>query len=125
MKESHNEGLASHIGPESCGGVRKGVIEALTGEGMDWVLSLENLMVRSADGFMSHGRQHGPGRNGETWTGSAWSKTPAYVPTHLTGTAIGRSLGSAKLLHGSREIPGSAPMRIGVRVVNPQGARQR
>ena len=31
MKESYVEGVASHNGPESCGGVRKGVGEALTG----------------------------------------------------------------------------------------------
>jgi len=31
MKESYVEGLASHNGPESCEGVRKGVGEALTG----------------------------------------------------------------------------------------------
>ena len=31
MKESYDEGVASHIGPESCTGVRKGLSEALTG----------------------------------------------------------------------------------------------
>jgi hypothetical protein len=31
MKESYGEGLASHTGPESCVGVRKGSGEALTG----------------------------------------------------------------------------------------------
>ncbi len=31
MKEPHTEGVASHCGPESCGGVREGVTEALTG----------------------------------------------------------------------------------------------
>jgi hypothetical protein len=87
MRESHDEGLASHIGPESCGGVREGVAEALTGESMDWVLSPENLIVRSADGVMSHGRQDRQGRQRETGTNSAWSKTPAYVPTHLAGAA--------------------------------------
>jgi hypothetical protein len=33
MKESYDEGIASHIGPESCGGTRDGAAEALTGEG--------------------------------------------------------------------------------------------
>jgi len=32
MKESHGEGVATHTGPESCIGVRKGKGEALTGE---------------------------------------------------------------------------------------------
>jgi len=31
MKESHSEGLATHTGPESCGGAREGVVEALQG----------------------------------------------------------------------------------------------
>ena len=32
MRVPYDEGLASHIGPESCVGVREGVGEALTGE---------------------------------------------------------------------------------------------
>ncbi len=32
MKESYDEGVTTHIGPESCGAARKGVAEALTGE---------------------------------------------------------------------------------------------
>ena len=32
MKESYDEGLANHVGPESCAGDRKGLSEALTGE---------------------------------------------------------------------------------------------
>ena len=32
MRESYGEGLATHTDPESCGGVRKGISEALTGE---------------------------------------------------------------------------------------------
>jgi hypothetical protein len=31
MQESYGEGVASHTDPESCGGVRKGDGEALTG----------------------------------------------------------------------------------------------
>jgi hypothetical protein len=31
MKESHDEGVATNTGPESCGGAREGVAEALTG----------------------------------------------------------------------------------------------
>ena len=87
MKESHNEGIASHIGPESWRFGREAVSQALTGEGMDWVMSLENLIVRSADGFQAFGRQHRLSHHRKTRTNSAWSTTPEYVPTHLTGTA--------------------------------------
>ena len=65
MKESHNEGVASRIGPESWRFGRKAVSQALTGERMDWVLSLEKLVVRSADGVIEHGRQHCLSRHGQ------------------------------------------------------------
>ena len=41
MKVPYDEGLASHIGPESCAGGRKGAGEALTGESAGRVLSRE------------------------------------------------------------------------------------
>ena len=41
MKEPDDEGLASHIGPESCVVVRKNGGEALTGVHAGWVLSRE------------------------------------------------------------------------------------
>jgi RNA-directed DNA polymerase len=41
MKESYGEGLASHTGPESCVGVRKGDNEALTGVRAGRVLNRE------------------------------------------------------------------------------------
>ena len=41
MKVLCIEGLANHIGPESCISVRKGDGEALTGERAGWVLSCE------------------------------------------------------------------------------------
>ena len=43
MKVSYDEGLASHIGSESCGSIRKDAVEALTGVCAGWVLSLENV----------------------------------------------------------------------------------
>jgi hypothetical protein len=41
MKESYVEGVAGHNGPESCGDVRKGVVEALTGVRAGRVFSRE------------------------------------------------------------------------------------
>ena len=41
MKVPDGEGLASHTGPESCGGDCKVVVEALTGVRAGWVLSPE------------------------------------------------------------------------------------
>ena len=45
MKVSCNEGVASHVGTESCGDDRKVVVEALTGESAGRVLSLENVIA--------------------------------------------------------------------------------
>ena len=42
MKESYVEGVAAHNGPESCGGTREGVVEALTGVSAGRVFSREN-----------------------------------------------------------------------------------
>ena len=42
MKVPHDEGPASHIGPESCAGDREGAGEALTGESAGRVLSRES-----------------------------------------------------------------------------------
>src|ERR1019366_1624770 len=60
MKVSHDEGLASHVGSESCVVIREDTGEALTGESAGWVLSSEILNVRDADAVMSRGRQHRP-----------------------------------------------------------------
>ena len=46
MKVSYKEGVASHFGPESCAGVRKGVGEALTGVRSGWVFSREKFTMR-------------------------------------------------------------------------------
>ena len=40
MKVSCDKGVASHVGPESCGGGRETVVEALTGESAGRVLRL-------------------------------------------------------------------------------------
>ncbi len=60
MQEPYNEGLANHIGPESCGHTGNGMLEALTGEDAGWVLSRVSLYIieRSADAVENVGRQH-------------------------------------------------------------------
>jgi hypothetical protein len=110
MKVSYDEGVASHVGPESCGDDREVIIEALTGEDAGRVLSLENFIFRSADVVMTDGRQQRMSRRCKGQAHSAWSETPC---THRS------------ILHGSREIPGSTWMVVQVRAVNPKGARRR
>jgi len=81
MQESHGEGLASHTGPESCGGARKGTVEALAGERAGQAIEPRNRnpvlgrVLRSADAVAVGGRPHCPPRQREGWLGSARSKT--------------------------------------------------
>src|SRR5665213_70305 len=117
MKVSCDEGIASHVGPESCGGGRKAVVEALTGESTGRVLSLENVTLWGADAVLSCGRPQRSVRQCEDRSHPTWSKTPR--------TRQSISQGRRPLPFGSREIPGSAWAGAQVRAVNPQGARRR
>jgi hypothetical protein len=51
MKEPYDEGVANHIGPESCGGASNATAEALTGVRAGRVLSREILLFQGADGM--------------------------------------------------------------------------
>lgn len=110
MRVSCDKGLANHVGPESCGGGREAVVEALTGERAGRVSSLENAIVWDADAVLSGGRQQRSLRLGKERSHPTWSKTPR---THRS------------ILRGSREIPALARAATRVRAVNPQGARRR
>jgi hypothetical protein len=90
MKESYGEGLAIHTGSESCGDVRKGVAEALTGERAGWVINRERGILRDADALGAGGRQHSVHRYRKVQRGPARSETPC-------------TYGSTS--HGNREIP--------------------
>ena len=110
MKESYGEGVASHTGPESCGGAREGVIEALTGVRAGRVSSRESNFLRSADAVGECGRPHRARRYRETRADSARSETPS---TH------------GNTLRGNREVlessEGDGPAD---RVGKPQGGRR-
>ena len=92
MKKSHDEGIATHIGPESCGATREGGVEALTGERMGRVFSRERTFLRDADAVRRCGRQHPAHRYGEV----GWSPARSETPSTYRSTS-----------HGNREIPRS------------------
>ena len=118
MKVSYDEGVASHVGPESCVNDRKVVGEALTGEVRAGLLSLENLIIlQSADAVMSRGRQQQTSRQCKGRLHSAWSKT---LCMHRRA-----SQGGTTPPYGSREIPGPTWAVAHVRAVNPKGERRR
>ena len=58
MKKSHESGLATHIGPESCGAAREGGVEALTGDRAGRVFSRVRHSLRDADAVGGGGRLH-------------------------------------------------------------------
>jgi len=76
MEVSCDKGVASHVGPESCGDDRKVVLEALTGEGAGRVLSLENVTLWGADAVLSGGRQQRTVRQREGRSHPTWSQAP-------------------------------------------------
>ena len=91
MEKSHESGVATHIGPESCGAARKGGVEALAGERTGRVFSRESNSLRDADAVRRCGRPHRVHRYREVCSSPARSKTPCtYADTSF----------------GNREIPG-------------------
>ena len=90
MKKSHESGVATHIGPESCGAAREGGIEALTGERAGRVFSRVRPFLRDADAVRRSGRHHRAHRFREVCQSPARSETPC--------TYAGAS-------RGNREIP--------------------
>jgi hypothetical protein len=83
MKESYVKGIANHNGPESCGGARKGITEALTGERAGWVLSREINLLRDADPVGERGRQQPARRSGKARRYPARSETPGMHGSNL------------------------------------------
>ena len=97
MQKSYESGLATHIGPESCGAACKGGVEALTGERAGRVLSRVSGLLRDADAVGESGRPHRVHRYREVCQSPARSETPCtYADTS----------------HGNREIP--SPPRVAV-----------
>ncbi len=114
MKVLYIEGLANHIGPESCIGVRKGDGEALTGERTGWVLSREIYapprggLLRGADAVEFGGRQNLGRRHGKTLWDPARSEPPRMYGRTLLGN---REIPSASAIAGLAERVGQSKDR--------------
>ena len=89
MQVHCDEGVAIHIGPEPCGVIREGKVEASAGESIGQPLSLENYVYPGRRRDTHRGRQHGLARHRERLDGPAWSKTLACAEASCAGT--GRS----------------------------------
>jgi RNA-directed DNA polymerase len=95
MKEPHNEGVAHHVGPESCGGRGDATAEALTGESAGWPFSSEIIDIR-APTLWSDGEGNRPeGAN-------------ARVLGQPGGVVVPSMRGHSA--HGNRETSGCSPV---------------
>jgi hypothetical protein len=82
MKVPDEDGLADHLGSESCAGVGNGVGDAWTGGWAGRVWSLDRrAKLPGADAVLTRGRPHGVPRDGEGHLDLAGSKTPGR-PRH-------------------------------------------
>lgn len=121
MRVSYDEGVASHIGPESCGDIREDSVEALTRVCAGWVSSLENVYIRSADGL----------RPSEGNTGridiARFVRTPRGLRPHARTQAPHEE--GPRVIRAFRTEAGRSQVRLGrsvqVRAVNPKGERRR
>ena len=77
MQKSYESGSATHVGPESCGAIRKNGVEALTGERAGRVLSRVRNFLRDADAVGESGRHHPVQRYREVHWSPARSETPS------------------------------------------------
>ncbi len=90
MKEPYEQGVANHLGPESCGDVREGISEALTGVSAGEVLSPE---IPGYSGeptpLPGGGRQHVGRRHRKAVTSPRDPRPSARTETY--GAEIGRA----------------------------------
>jgi hypothetical protein len=100
MKELHVEGLATHDGPESCGGSREGTVEAFDRGTCGPGIEPRNQTIQGADAVIRSGRQHARRREREEASDPARSKTPSTYGTSL---------------RENREISGPPEMLVGPR----------
>ena len=103
MKESHDQGPASQIDPESCVAAREGVGEALTGADAGRPYSLESVAVPDADAHV--------GARKATPTVSPWRETAG-------------SGGAAEPEHASKHHAGSWEVSRPAGTVNPGPHRE-
>ena len=78
MQVPHDEGVATHINPESCGVAREGSFEALTGEPTGQPLSRERIEILGADAV--HGAE---GNTYERASASARTTRRGRRPWHV------------------------------------------
>jgi hypothetical protein len=84
MQVPYDQGLANQIGPAVCADVREGMGEASQRGSVGWVLSRESAL-RCADPVGKWGRQHGAGRQGESYSRHRVVIDPMHAWTLFAG----------------------------------------
>jgi hypothetical protein len=82
----YDEGLANHIGPESCVGIREDVGEASAGECAGQPLSHDRTFYPGCRRGSVRGRQYGGTRERERSNDPAWSETLEGTDAPCAGT---------------------------------------
>jgi hypothetical protein len=83
-----DEGVASHIGPEPCAGIREDVGEASVGEHIGQPLSHESISFPGADAVVK--AEGNMAERAFVSDAPAWSQTLACVHAPCTGTGRSR-----------------------------------
>ena len=124
MKEPDDEGVASHIGPESCVGVRKGVRRSVDRGTCRRSIESRKNRERCADAHSAAWKATLPRvAIARPVAGTAGSEASSMHGHVLRGAAPSpRGPGPRP---GSREIPGVTAACAAARAVNPKGARRR
>jgi RNA-directed DNA polymerase len=86
MKVQHGKDLASHSGPESCGGAREGAAEALTGETGGSAIEPRNPKSGTPTPLSDAEGEMNQGDTCESWSSPARSET-----LHTPGSFLHRS----------------------------------
>jgi hypothetical protein len=88
VRVHYDEGVAIHIGPESCAVGREAVREALTGECAGQPLSREKADIPGADAVRIRGRPHEGARYRKLPDDPARSQTLACADALCSGTGL-------------------------------------
>jgi hypothetical protein len=99
VRVHREEGVASHLGPEPCGGIREDDGEASAGEGTGQPLSRERSSVPGADAFqIAEGNTDG--RASASARTARRGRRPWHVPTLLAREPGGLVSGQRQLIAG-------------------------
>ena len=86
MQVHYDEGIANHIGPEPCAGIREDVGEASAGERAGQPLSRDRKLILGCRRCLCSGRQYVQERQRKHLGDPAWSKNLACTHAPCAGT---------------------------------------